>query len=577
MHDFHNPLDISNEDTFNAAAMQLPLRSAEEVMPLELLGTTKAYRLSFARTLVRRMVKERWQIEATLLDVDAKGIGTAIYEIRANGHQLYFLIFSDEVPEERRTGRLSETRFDGMGVLCHGPLTPEFIERQRREIIKRSNGRTDWQTLGWTLTSRSSRSYSYVVDCLASGRQPSCQVLRERAGYLFRNNGYYGNGRHGSRMWASLPDDHPLSSPYHPEMLALYMWRQFGFDLAEAMAAQRSTTAVRLDRNIKRYLGIGNATAQGISTFIVKWPAWMHAWNLVRETSIALVRQQPVTEKSVARTVALTERCRYHLLETCVDDNPHFLSHRAIIEDLDCILKHLHGVGCRAKDWLSVCRWAEQSVHRESLELLHAVLTEVYGDLVDRLDPWFAREMNCHQDIVPQMKTSELSEILDTAYHWAADLDLDDGRAMQHFFYRSEEHGEQRRGERAVDQGVEFETFTAVPALLRLLKDELTARPAQEAVSEFLIHHPEHRLMVQRVQSFAHRPFAEVHTNVPDAGFVPAHAIRFVLATFGMETFSALNHRWVQGTILQGAPIADDVASGHEEDWIYPLAPKNDG
>lgn len=126
-------------------------RPPSELMSAANLSYTKAYPLSFVRTLIRRMVVERRRIERTRFDIDAEGIGTAVYRIGANGHVMNFLIFSDDVPSERRTGRLSESRFDGFGVLCHGELTPERIARERVELPKRSLGHTEWHTLGWTV------------------------------------------------------------------------------------------------------------------------------------------------------------------------------------------------------------------------------------------------------------------------------------------------------------------------------------------------------------------------------------------------------------------------------------------
>ena len=114
-------------------------RSADDVMAIAALGAVKPHRLSFARILVRTMVAERWELRLVEMDVDRDGVGRVVYSLDARGHRLHFVIRSDDVPEELRTGRLSESRFDGMGILLDGPLDAERLvsqyESQRLRIV----------------------------------------------------------------------------------------------------------------------------------------------------------------------------------------------------------------------------------------------------------------------------------------------------------------------------------------------------------------------------------------------------------------------------------------------------------
>ena len=382
---------------------ELRLRPPRVMMDLSQLSTIKAHRLSFCRTLIRRMTLERWKIVCNRFNLNDRGIGTVVYGVDANGYQLYFLVFSDEVPQVRRTGRLSEARFDGMGVLCHGPLNDDRIEQEFAELQKRSAGRTDCQTLGWTLTTRSASTLELVVRCLADGRQPTRNDLLVSSRYLFRNNGYYGNGRHGSRMWSSLQPDHPLSHPYHPEMFALYMWRHFGFDLAEHLARVRSPRAVELDTTIKRYIGVGNSTGQGMSTFVIKWPRWMHAWNLIRETATSITLAQPANAEVAMSTHRLLRRCRNHYAEAPVTDDDFFLSPREIANDLDRAENHLHRFRLTPEDstWSEFASWSQNNLNTESAELVRSLLTEVYGAQIDPLDEVYAREMRRRATLSP--------------------------------------------------------------------------------------------------------------------------------------------------------------------------------
>ena len=66
-------LDLNQRDIGqqNYSDLQLlPMRPAKQVMQLERLGSFHQSRLSFMRTLVRRMVSENWQITSPMFDLD---------------------------------------------------------------------------------------------------------------------------------------------------------------------------------------------------------------------------------------------------------------------------------------------------------------------------------------------------------------------------------------------------------------------------------------------------------------------------------------------------------------------------
>ena len=540
-------------------------RSPDEVMAIATLGAVKPHRLSFARILVRTMVNERWVVALREIDVDADGVGRVVYSIDARGHRLHFVIRSDDVLESARTGRLSESRFDGMGILLDGPLDPERVEREMTEIQKRSLGRGTHDSLGWTLCSRSSRSFGPVVDALAAGRRPDGEMLGGGAAYLLRNNGYYGNGRHGTRPWTSLPPGHPLDQPYFPEMISLYLWREFGFDLAEEMARKRSPDAVPLDLDVKRRLGVGNATGQGMSTFLVKWPHWMHVWNDIRERAEATVLDRSPTTDDRARLDTLLTRVSSGLRGLAPDGV--FVDPGALAHDVDR-RRHRASVS-EPPVWRELAEWAETCLHPEAVTLLRAVLTEVHGELVDPLADRYRAGMAAAPAPPPAATVADLLTVLDRNYAWAKAFVAAPGH-HERFFYRSEEHGEQRVGERHVDGGADNETFTAVAHAAVSLRRRLVGQPPDRLVARLLLDHPDQRFMAERVLATADLAYAEVRADVTHPSWTPGEAARFVLATFGMEHARAHTNRWIQGVFLAGAPVAEDVAAGRVLDWIHP-------
>ena len=95
-----------------AAPDALPMRPACQVMDLNRLGSLHQSRLSFMRTLIRRMVTENWQVDISLFDLDAQGYGTVIYEIKANYGTFSFVVFSHYLSPESRNDRVIANQWD---------------------------------------------------------------------------------------------------------------------------------------------------------------------------------------------------------------------------------------------------------------------------------------------------------------------------------------------------------------------------------------------------------------------------------------------------------------------------------
>jgi len=72
-----------NHAPFDPAAIrQVRLRAPETVLRLERMGSFHQTRLSFMRVLLRRLAREGWQVARTRWEIDADGVGTAVYEAR---------------------------------------------------------------------------------------------------------------------------------------------------------------------------------------------------------------------------------------------------------------------------------------------------------------------------------------------------------------------------------------------------------------------------------------------------------------------------------------------------------------
>ncbi len=537
------------------------------------LSAVKASRLSFLRILIARMAKERWRIAKQRFDLDDCGRGIAVYRIDTTDRPLHFVVFSDQLEETARTDRIIANHYDGEAFLCLGEVTAERIAAQRGEFADFLYGRADIETLGWTRVNRSGRIFDHVVDALASGRQPDIDRLME-AGYLLRNNGYWGNGRHGSASFAGLPADTAIGEPYHGDLLTLYLWRQFSHDLVDHMAARRGTTgAVRLHSALKRYLGVGNASGLGLIPFVIRHPQRIHNWCAARESVITRAKAMPADRTAIARLGTIVARAIAYYSEGIQVRAGIFAGSARLTADLERLAARIAAQG-DALSWSTLCHWATDALHPEALETLHSALIELFPDLCGDALAAMRRSASPPEAVDPAQSATELLAILETRYDWALAIDRTLPQARRHFWYLSADNLEPRHGVRGVDPMEEYETFVDVAGMMQSLRDALLAAPPGQTLDRLLFARPDLRHAVARVQASDGYPYGEVRANIIDADFEPCHLIRFLLTAYGMEKLDPQSRLWVRGTFLQGAPLAEDIAAGKEGDWIYPWRPE---
>lgn len=565
----------------------LPLRPPEEVMTPEAMSAFKASRLSFLRHVIGRMVAERWRIECDRFDLDEEGRGIAVYRLENPGRTLYFVVNSDNLPEERRTDRIVENHYDGEAFLCLGDPTEERIEFQRGQFRDFLLGRADVDTLGWTRVNRSSRVFNAIADALAEGRQPDME-LAASAGYLVRNNGFWGNGRHGSAIFPSFGRQEFLGQPYHADLLTLFMWRHFSVELVEHVARCRNPRAAALAPGMKRFLGVGNASGLGLVPFLMRHPLRVHHWIRLRETAIARAKAKAAVPGApeTLRLRELVARARRYYAEGIQVRPGIFQGSAGQVADLDALgaaLAEFVDAGTVAgatpeRPWAALCDWAASNLHREGIELLHSLLIEVHPELTADLEKRILEPVDDATDVRPGQGVGDLMELLESHYRWALEMDVSDESARKHFWYLSYDNLEPRHGLRGVDPGEEFETFVDTVGELQALGRDLRRACPEQSVGVFLFAHPQHRQTVERVQAVtaAGAVYGEIRANVLSDDFEPCHLIRYILTQYGMEKLDPQSRLWVRGTFLQGAPTAEDIADGVEGDWIFPLAPSQD-
>lgn len=180
-------VDRSSSD-LPPAAVEMPcdpLRPPQSVARLRRMGSFHQTRLSFARTLVRRMHREAWDITCELFDIGADEVGHARYAVQTPWGRYTVVVFADRIDPSLRTDRVIAEEWDYTFALCEGVPDAADMERLHANVPKQEAGRMCSRDLVLSRGNKSARLFDHIVDCLAAGQQPSIERIAQ-VGYLMR-------------------------------------------------------------------------------------------------------------------------------------------------------------------------------------------------------------------------------------------------------------------------------------------------------------------------------------------------------------------------------------------------------
>lgn len=550
------------------------LRDPAELMQPQRLASLKQTRLSFARLLMEKMIDEEWDVRPTRMDLDDRGVGRVVYTIETPDRLFSFGIFSHASGDEANTDRIIAEDWDMWGFLCEGRATPELMDAQYEQLPHVREGRATSDILIWTRANRSSRFFGHVVDALAAGHQPDVDFCA-RGGYLMRSSGYYGNGLNGTKEFKSMDGDHPLKKPYFAQMLTVWLLRIFSYDLADHVAAARSDDAATLDHDIKRYLGTGNSSGIGIVHYLINHPQLLHSWLRAREVALARAKTIDPTPEEVERFRTVLDTAEQWFTDDECDTKDYFRSKDEIaagLERTERRMDELRGGHGEATLWGRLCEWAGDELAAETQELVHSLLLDVHPEVCSGLEE--SLTVSERSDVVPEMTIGNLASIVDTDYRWALAVDFDAPGAERYFWYRSIDSEEPRLGIRGEHDYEEYGFPVDIARQVQGLRADLAAWDDTDTVAAFLFEHPEHRSIVERIQTVHDLRYAEIRANPLDADFVPLSFISCLKAVWGIQKAHPKSQGWVRGTFYQGAPLPEDLRNGTENYWLYPSKPQ---
>jgi hypothetical protein len=392
-------------------------------------------------------------------------------------------------------------------------------------------------------------------------------LLRE-IGYLMRTTAVYGNGKFGLADRRSYSERPELAGPFQAEMLAVYLIRCFTFDLVEHVAERKNSSRYTLmERDLKRYLGIGNATGLGMAPFLVSHPVLINNWFAARETALARVRSvSSVEPERIALFQSILARARRHVEEWQVEDELQTSRIEVLRSEIRQIGEFLPKLEGSVRPWDDLYCRASSDFSLEGQELLVSLLLEPYPELVDELTEGLSADPLPFVDA--KMTVETVNQILFNFYDWASTYNFDDASTNRYVWYYSEEKLEPRRGE----QRHEITDIQAMNVAIARDVQELQVALAEEdsslTIAAFLLEHPEFRYIVNRVQVASCHPYAEIQDNLIGEVCRPIDLLRAKLAYFGASKFDPKSDLWTRITMYQGAPLADELVE--TDDWCFP-------
>lgn len=554
-------------DAHRSTYAETHLRKPEIVMAPERLGAMHQNRISFVRSLIRKMAQQNWQVTKHEWQLSPQGFGHVIYKLVTSNQTYHLVVFCDEIADEERNDRVIAEKWDVTFALVLGDVDVELLSRLKANVPLQEAGRNPNNVLVLARANKSVRVFEHLVSHLAKGEQPAQKELAE-VGYILRTTAVYGNGKFGIADFKLLENNPDFNQSFSAQMCAVYMLRQFSLDWVHYLAAEQGgEKAVNLDRQLQRYLGVGNATGLGMAPYLINHPCIVDQWMFAREMALAEVLHHRVTLNKKAPLNYLLKKAVQHLEQVItINELQNNLNHIAASE-LTSLINALDTLLAQSRTWQDVMM-NSSDMSLETQEILLSCLMEVHPELVDS----FEEQMNCSETLsLPSgKKAQDLIAILENSYQWAITTDFTQAENNYWFWYRSQDKEEPRLGVRGEEKGEDRELPLDIARQVYRLYHELLKCEASMSLAEFLVEHPQYRAIARRVWTLGHKAMGDIQMNVLHKSSLPMHLLRCKLAVFGATKFDPRSERWVRVTFFQGAPLLDEI---HDGEWLFPLLP----
>ena len=547
--------------------MKVELRDPNTIMKLSRLGSFHQSKLSFLRSFLSEF--KDWDYNRDLFNLDKDGYGEAIYSFKKKDRVYSLVCFANKIEDEERSDRVIATKWDAAFTLYDGVPSKDDIKRLKNEVPKQEIGRLTFKELTLSRANKSIRVFNHVVKNLSEGKQPDLDLL-SKVGYLYRTTAVYGSGKFGLADRFRIKNREEINGPFRLEMMLVYLVRQFTFDQVNHVAHNiNPKTAVKLDNQICKNLGIGNSTGLGMAPFLVKHPILINNWLMVKESALTrMLDKERLSDFQKSRVLELIGRAFYHLKEWSTDDKRQQNRINNLRNEWKKIKIEISNKLLSKSYPLNYLFNTTRNYSTECHELMVSLILEIGGKDIDDLE--HCLESSKEISLKPDMKIFELTDFINEKYDWALKINFDLEEANSKFWYVSEEKLEPRLGNRFSENGSELEQPLDIAKKVQALNNDLKDFSRDLCIAEFLMKYPSHRYIVKRVQTNMWAPYSEIQSNLIGNNCLPIDMLRFKLSFFGASKFDPKSDKWTRVNLFQGAPLADELPLGKNDDWWLP-------
>ena len=544
------------------------VRENDNYMKLSRMGSRYPSRLSFSRSMLRRLINDNWEIHKSKFDLDKHGFGTVVYEIIINKQTYSLVCFSAFLDDKDRSDRVIASKWDTAYTLHVGKLSDQDLNRLKKTIPLQESGRNSPDELILSRANKSVRLFQYVVDCLSNGNQPDIYEIN-KVGYLLRTTAVYGSGKFGLSDFTNTKNTTVFNQPFRAEMLSVYLIREFSIELVEHVARQiNPKKAVKLDRKIKQHLGIGNSTGLGMAPFIIKHPKLINKWMKQYTKTLEEISQIELDNIVFEKYKNLLNKALNYLEEVNTSDEFQINKNKLTTEDLKKYISYINDLDLSQKfKWLDILDYCDSNFNNDTKEIARVQLIELYPQISEELAEDMADEEI--MEIDGNQSIGDLKKIINDKYSWIKDIDFNNKDSNYLFWYVSAAKLEPRLGERYNEQGSELEQNLGIAKMVSDLFKQIKNVDENQLICEFLLTHPEYRGIVKRIQSLKNYPYSEVQDNVLDKKTIPIDMLRFKLSFFGANRYDPKSDRWLRVSFFSGAPYLSDLNNKNVDEWGF--------
>ena len=537
-------------------------------MKLDRMGSRYPSRLSFSRSMLRRLVNDNWKINKSIFNLDKDGYGTVVYEIIINNETYSLVCFSAFLDDKDRSDRVIASKWDTAYTLHVGKLSDEDLKRLKDTIPLQESGRNSPNELILSRANKSVRLFQYVVDCLAKGNQPDINEIN-KVGYLLRTTAVYGSGKFGLSDFSNTKNTTVFNQPFRAEMLSVYLIREFSVDLVEHVAKQiNPRKAIKLDREIKQHLGIGNSTGLGMAPFIIKHPKLINKWMSQYTKTLNNIVKYNVESIVFEKYKKLLNKALNYIEEVITSDEFQINKNKSTINDLRKYILYCKELNFSEDlKWLDILDYCDLNFNNDTQEIARVQLIELFPQISEEL----AEDMADDEvmDIDGSQSIGDLKKIIDNKYSWVKNIDFNNKNSNYLFWYVSAAKLEPRLGERYNEDGSELEQNLGIAKMVNDLFNSIKNLDEKKLICEFLLASPQFRGIVKRIQSLEDYPYSEVEDNVLDKKTMPIDMLRFKLSFFGANRYDPKSDRWLRVSFFSGAPYLSDLNKQNVDEWGF--------